>query len=105
MVSQERAANTALSKVPNVTRFQVNRQGRAIALTWSAVAGLGKFHVERSYDGKFFEVIEEIENTGACVYTCSEENMPSGYVYYRICSVDINNKEQWQSAEEVVRIL
>lgn len=105
VLSRQSTVKATISKVQNVTSFRAHRQGKDITLTWSAAGGVATFHVERSYDGEYFDVIGEIENTGARVYKFSDENVPPGNLYYRISSVDANGEEQSRSAVEVVRIV
>ena len=105
VVSRQGVAKEGVSKVQNVTTFRAHRQGHGIALTWSAAGGVAKFHVERSYDGEYFEVIGEVENTGARTHKFMDENVPPGYMHYRICCMDANDEEQSKSAVEVVRIV
>lgn len=86
--------------------LRAHRQGKDIALTWSAAGGnIARYHVERSYDGEMFELIDQVENTGASVYRFKDLEVPPGYLYYRICSIDAGNNIISVSPVEVVRIV
>ena len=105
VLSHQAVAKENVNGIQNVTTLRVHRQGKDIALTWSATgAGVAAFHVERSYDGEYFEVIGTVENTGARSYKYSDELAP-GYIYYRICCADANGDELSKSAVEVIRIV
>ncbi|HEV7329799.1 MAG TPA: hypothetical protein VGN63_02070 [Flavisolibacter sp.] len=105
VLSHQAVAKESVNSVQNVTSLRAHRQGKNIALTWSAAgAGLAAFHVERSYDGEFFEVIGTVENTGARSYKFLDDFAP-GYIYYRICCTDADGEELSKSTVEVVRIV
>lgn len=105
VLSHQAVTKENAGKVQNVTSLRAHRQGKAIVLTWSAAgSNVAAFHVERSYDGEYFDVIDAVENTGARSYKIQDDFAP-GYIYYRICCVDTNGEEVSRSAVEVVRIV
>ncbi|HEY1020885.1 MAG TPA: hypothetical protein VGE06_01175 [Flavisolibacter sp.] len=105
VLSHQAVAQENVNSVQNVTSLRAHRQGKEIVLTWSAAgAGVAAFHVERSYDGEYFDVIETVENTGARSYKIKDDLAP-GYIYYRICCTDANGDEVSKSTVEVVRIV
>jgi len=66
--------------------FRVHRMGRDASLNWSVsdVSAVAYFTIERSYDGSYFETIDQIVNNGDATLKYRDENCFPGYIYYRI---------------------
>lgn len=66
--------------------FRTHRQGSGISVNWSinSPAGIAGFTVERSYDGEFFDILNQVPCAGSLKYTWKDESFFSGYIYYRI---------------------
>ena len=77
----------------NISNFRVHRQGKGVALSWSATPGAVSFRVEYSPDGEFFETLAEMENTGVSICRYKHENVFPGISYYRVISIDANGFE------------
>ena len=96
----------SLNAIQNVGSFRAHRQGKGIALSWSAAGSAAvRFAVERSYDGEYYDVLGTVDNNNASTFRFKDEDVPPGYLYYRICSLDENDRVQSVSAVEVVRIV
>jgi hypothetical protein len=106
VISNRYVVKGDVSRVAGIGSFRAHRQGKDIALSWSAVgSAAASFQVMRSYDGEFYDVIGEVENTHASALKFQDENVPPGYLYYLITGVDAAGKTQEVSAVEVVRIV
>jgi hypothetical protein len=106
VISSHIQTEEATASVQNVSSFRAHRQGKHIALSW-IVSGnsTAQFNVERSYDGEYYEVIGTMNNSGASSYKFKDENVPPGYLYYRISSFDEDGNEIGKSTVEVIRIV
>jgi len=87
--------------------FRAHRQGKnGAALAWgiTSLTGVSGFAVERSYDGEFFETINQIPCNGELKHTCKDQNVFPGYIYYRIACV-MDDASVLYSQVEIVRIV
>jgi hypothetical protein len=68
--------------------FRVHRMGRDASLNWSVTdpAAVSYFVIERSYDGSYFEVIDEVSSTGNATHKYRDGGCFPGFIYYRIQS-------------------
>ena len=80
----------SLSSLPAVLHsFTVVEQGRSRLISWR-VSGEGteSYHVERSFDGRHFEDIDQMPITGNTpekhLFTCIDSDPLRGGVYYRL---------------------
>lgn len=66
--------------------FRVHRMGRDASLNWSVSnpSGVEYFTIERSFDGSYFETIDEVECAGDATLRYRDVNCFPGYIYYRI---------------------
>jgi hypothetical protein len=87
---ETKATTVSASKGPGPLR--IHRKGAAISLTWSNDAQAASFKVERG-DGEFFEVLDEVPNTGARSYKYEDNTAFPGTNYYRIVCVDADGNE------------
>jgi len=57
-----------------------------VVLSWGITtpAGVSSFRVERSYDGDFYDVINEPACNNATRFTWKDEGIYPGLIYYRI---------------------
>ena len=104
VISRQQTTETS-ARVKNVNTLRVHRQGKAVSLTWTVSGGnAAQFHVERSYDGDFFETIASVECNGASRYTFKDDSAFPGTIYYRICTLNNDGTEEI-SAMEAVRLV
>ncbi len=66
--------------------FRVHRMGRDASLNWSVSdpSAIDYFVIERSYDGTYFETIDQVTSTGDATVKYRDVNCFPGYIYYRI---------------------
>jgi len=70
--------------------FRIHRQGKGnIVLSWGVTSlnGVSGFSVERSYDGDFFDAINQAPCNGALKHDFKDENVFPGYIHYRIACI------------------
>lgn len=72
------------------------RQDNLVNVEWKTAneTGISKYEIERSVNGNYFEKISGIkaDNKTSNSYTWTDENPASGYNYYRIGSVSLDEK-------------
>lgn len=71
------------------TYFRIHRQAKNVALGWgiSSLDGVADFAIERSYDGEFFDVVNQMPCNGSLKQSWKDENVFPGYIYYRVTCV------------------
>ena len=85
------ANNTTTSVSANVahdfTYFRTHHQSKKnVVLNWgiTSPAGVSSFRIERSYDGDFYDVINEPACNNATKFSWKDEGIYPGVIYYRI---------------------
>jgi hypothetical protein len=91
----------------NFITFGATRASNSINLTWKVASQYNVAHyvVERSINGLQFDEIGQVpafSSSPAITYNFPDHYPPSGILYYRIRSVDIDGRKQYSG---VVRIL
>lgn len=82
--------STVIVSVKPVTQefgyFRVHRMGRDASLNWSVsdASTVAYFTIERSFDGSYFETIDQVACTGDATLKYRDINCFPGYIYYRI---------------------
>ncbi|MEO5562173.1 MAG: T9SS type A sorting domain-containing protein [Chitinophagaceae bacterium] len=71
-----------------------NELAKSVDMKWdvSEEIDVQEYRVERSINGISFETAGAVPAKGKSVYTYSDNNVPTGTLYYRIKSVDIDGK-------------
>jgi len=67
--------------------FRIHHQSKKnVVLNWGIVspAGVSSFRIERSYDGDFYDVINEPACNNATKFSWKDEGIYPGVIYYRI---------------------
>lgn len=84
--------------------FRVHRQAKNTELTLAvSVPDVVQFVIERSYDGQYFDAIDQMPGAvGACKY--KDNSVFPGYIYYRITALKTDGSFE-SSNVEVVRIV
>ena len=87
-------------------RFHAHRQHNGIALTWYTinVENVNSFIIERSYDGIYFENIDEVAVSNSADNHYNDNQVFPGYLYYRIGAV-MNDGTILYSDIEMIRIV
>jgi hypothetical protein len=86
--------------------FRIHRQAKNVVVNWGVTspAGIAGYTVERSYDGEFFDVINQFSNNNALKFSAKDESVFPGYIYYRIGCV-MNNGSTMYSEVRLIRIV
>jgi len=66
--------------------FRIHRQAKNVVLNWglSSVSGVSGIIIERSYDGDFYDVINQMPVTNELKYTWKDLGVFPGIIFYRI---------------------
>ncbi|MEH0157248.1 hypothetical protein V6R21_24255 [Limibacter armeniacum] len=81
--------------------FSAKRQSSDVMLTWATASEVNNdyFEIQRSTDGKNFEIIGSVNGNGDSQaridYEFIDTNAPKGTVYYRLKQVDYNGKFEY----------
>ncbi len=87
--------------------FRIHHQSKKnVVLNWGITtsAGVSSFRIERSYDGEFYEVINETACNNATKFTWKDEGIFPGVIYYRIGCV-MNDGTCHYSPIETIRVV
>jgi len=84
--SQSTIVVSAKPVVQEFGYFRVHRMGRDASLNWSVsdASTVAYFTIERSYDGSYFETIDQVACDGDATLKYRDVNCFPGYIYYRI---------------------
>ena len=91
------ATKVATAKGPGMLR--AHRQGSAISLTWSNSANAVEYRIERSNDGQFFDIVDEMPNNGNRSHSYKDANFFPGILYYRVISINADQTEEPSNTE------
>jgi hypothetical protein len=96
----------SLTKVAAVFgSFTAHREHDAAALSWTAnIDGVSCFAIERSYDGEFFDLIDEVAPEAGRWNRYLDNTVDPGVIYYRI-SAWMNDGSIETSIVQVVKIV
>jgi hypothetical protein len=67
-------------------------------------AGVSNFTIERSYDGEFYDVINESPCANSTRFTWKDEGVYPGLIYYRV-ACNMSDGTTHYSAVETIRIV
>ena len=87
--------------------FNAHRQGsNVISLMWriSGSENVLGFHIQRSYDGEFFDPATELPCNGGKRFTWEDNNVFPGYIYYRLAA-NLSDGTTIYSEVQVVHIV
>lgn len=86
--------------------FRIHRQAKNVVLNWglSSASGVTGFIIERSYDGDFYDVINQMSSTTELKYTWKDLGVFPGVIYYRIGCIMIDGRVTY-SPIETIRIV
>lgn len=105
--SKEQTATISTNKTHDFSFFRMHKQGKSnVVLNWgvTSIEGVSSFAVERSYDGDFFDVINQQGSNGQAKHTYKDENVFPGYIYYRVTCL-MNDGTSHTTAVESIRIV
>lgn len=99
-VNQSQTVLKQKAAVQNFGYFRVHRMGRDASLNWSVTdPAVAYFEIERSWDGSFFEIIDEVNGIGDVAYKFRDQSCFPGYVYYRITAHNSDGSTTVSSVE------
>ena len=83
--------------------FRAHRQGKGISLNWSITSpiNIAGFTIERSYDGDFYDVINQMNRGAALKFSWKDDFVFPGLIFYRIGCVMTDGSVQYSSIESV----
>lgn len=87
--------------------FRIHHQTKNnVVLNWGITtpSGVSCFTVERSYDGEFFDVINQVACNNSVKFSWKDEGIFPGYIYYRI-ACHMNDGTTHYSSTEVIRVV
>ncbi len=86
--------------------FHIHRQGDFASLNWNVTSDAAtSFVIERSYDGEFFDEIDEVSADPKRWNRYTDNTVEPGIIYYRISAYDANGGLLGVSSTEVVKIV
>jgi len=97
------AANTA----HDFTYFRIHHQSKKnVVLDWGidTPAGVSCFTVERSYDGDFYDVINQVACNNSVRFSWKDEGIFPGVIYYRI-ACNMSDGSTHYSEIETIRVV
>jgi len=89
------------------TYFRIHHQSKKnVVLNWGITtpAGVSGFRIERSYDGEFYDVINEPACNNSTKFTWTDEGIYPGVIYYRI-GCNMNDGSCHYSEVETIRVV
>lgn len=87
--------------------FRIHHQSKKnVVLNWGVTtpAGVSSFIVERSYDGEFYDVINQVDGNNSTRFSWKDEGVYPGVIYYRIGCV-MNDGTCNYSNIETIRVV
>ena len=86
--------------------FRAHRQGKGVTLNWgmSFNTTIAYFIIERSYDGEFFDPVNQIPGDGSARLSWHDGSVFPGYIHYRVVCVMMDGTE-FYSEIKTVRIV
>lgn len=87
--------------------FRIHKQGKGnVVLNWGVTtsAGVNGFTIQRSYDGDFYEEINQVSCNNAAKFSWKDEGVFPGYIYYKIGCMMSDGSSHYSDIE-VIRIV
>ena len=107
MVAGKAIASVAATTAHDFTYFRIHHQSKKnVVLNWgiSTPAGVSGFNIERSYDGDFYEVINQVACNNSVRFSWKDEGIFPGVIYYRI-ACNMNDGTTHYSEIETIRVV
>ena len=92
--------------VANFGKIDAHRQAQGVGLTWTVLSteGIAGFIIERSYDGFYFEEIDQVTSDPSGRNRYNDSAVFPGYLYYRVTAIYEDGSSE-TSETTVVRIV
>ena len=87
--------------------FRIHHQTKKnVVLNWGITtpAGVSSFIVERSYDGEFYDVINQVACNNSVKFSWKDEGIYPGLIYYRVGCI-MNDGTCHYSEIETIRVV
>ena len=87
VVSKKEPVSVKADNFHEFSYFRIHHQSKKnVVLNWGITtpAGVSSFRIERSYDGEFYDVINEPACNNSTKFTWKDEGIYPGVIYYRI---------------------
>ena len=107
VVKYNSSASVTANADHEFTYFRIHHQSKKnVVLNWGIAtpAGVSSFKIERSYDGEFYDVINEPACNSSTKFSWKDEGIFPGVIYYRIGCV-MNDGTCHYSAVETIRVV
>jgi hypothetical protein len=100
MVTVKSNANNAFGM------FMAHRKGKGVSLSWTvALPGeVAAYGIQRSYDGEFFDTIDEMPGGNSARFRFNDMDVFPGVIYYRVVAYNKDGSTT-ESPVESVRIV
>ncbi len=89
------------------TYFRIHHQSKKnVVLNWGidTPAGVTYFTIERSYDGEFYDVINQVACNSAVKFSWKDEGIFPGIIYYRV-ACNMSDGTRHYSDTETIRVV
>jgi hypothetical protein len=105
-VPQSPRQHVVLQAQADFGAFMAHRQGKGVTLAWSmtAPADVAYYSIQRSYDGEFFEPVDEVMGSGSARSRYTDRNVYPGIIHYKVVAF-CNDGTIVESPVEIVRIV
>ena len=87
--------------------FRIHHQSKKnVVLNWgiNTPAGVSCFNIERSYDGEFYDVINQVACNNSVKFSWKDEGIFPGTIFYRI-ACNMNDGTTHYSDIETIRVV
>jgi len=107
VAANQQSASVIASVNHEFSYFRIHHQSKKnVVLNWGITtpAGISSFRIERSYDGEFYDVINEPACNNATRFTWKDEGIFPGFIYYRVACI-MNDGTSHYSRVETIRVV
>jgi len=84
--------------------FRIHKQGKGnVVLNWGVTssAGVSGFTIQRSYDGDFYDEINQTSCNSEVKFSWKDEGVFPGYIYYRIGCIMNDGSCHYSDIEDI----
>ena len=106
-VAYKATTYAAANAAHDFTYFRIHHQSKKnVVLDWgvNTPAGVSCFNVERSYDGEFYDVINQVACNNSVKFSWKDEGIFPGTIYYRI-ACNMSDGTSHYSEIETIRVV
>ena len=102
-----KATTVAAQPAHDFTYFRIHHQSKKnVVLNWGidTPAGVSHYSIERSYDGDFYDPINQVPCNNVVKFSWKDEGIYPGIIYYRI-ACNMNDGTTHYSEVETIRVV